>query len=281
MSIPVRFQSRQPVVNIIRRQETHIRSLNNRHVSKNLNRRPMPPHSPFGFIMVRCITNALSSQYWFQSYNCIRKYYPDTPILIVDDNSNPRYVDKRKEDTLDMCAIVQSEHPKRGEILGYYYMYKKRCFDKAVILHDSVFMNNHVDFQKYNKVRFLWHFDNFHIYDIERASGFLRNVNPIYKRDSIWDGCFGVMSVIDLDFLDEISGMFFLLDDVNCRNDRMCMERIFAIICFHHHPQLIDNPSIMGNIFKFPSAYRYTFSDYKKGKNINRLPSIVKVWTGR
>ena len=41
-----------------------------------------------GFIILRHVNNEVTNQYWLHCYECIRKYYPENKIMIIDDNSN-------------------------------------------------------------------------------------------------------------------------------------------------------------------------------------------------
>ena len=45
-----------------------------------------------GFIILRHVNNVQTNNYWNHCYNCIRKYYPEFLILIIDDNSNNEYI---------------------------------------------------------------------------------------------------------------------------------------------------------------------------------------------
>ena len=38
------------------------------------------------------ISSLKTNKFWNEAYNCIRKYYPTVPIMIIDDNSNYDYV---------------------------------------------------------------------------------------------------------------------------------------------------------------------------------------------
>jgi hypothetical protein len=96
-----------------------------------------------GFIILRHVNNNLSNQYWIYNYNCIRKYYPNNEIIIIDDNSNYQFI---KEINLYKTTIIKSEYPGRGELLPYIYYLKYKLFDTAVIIHDSVFINKYIDF---------------------------------------------------------------------------------------------------------------------------------------
>ena len=69
-----------------------------------------------GFIILRHVNNAVTNEYWIYSYNCIRKLYPENEIMIIDDNSKYQFVTPIN---LYKTSIIQSEYPKRGELLPY------------------------------------------------------------------------------------------------------------------------------------------------------------------
>jgi hypothetical protein len=95
-----------------------------------------------GFIMLRHVNNEFTNNYWIHCYSCIRKFYPENNILIIDDNSDYKYI---SEINLYKTTIIKSEFPKRGEFLPYYYFLHYKFFDIAVFIHDSVFINQYVD----------------------------------------------------------------------------------------------------------------------------------------
>lgn len=240
-----------------------------------------------GFIIVRCIQDELTSQYWYECYKSIRKFYPQTPIVIIDDQSNVQFVNKQLESTLVHCRIVTSEKPHCGELLGYYHFFKYHWFKRAIIIHDSVFIKQKIDFNKYKKVRFIWHIETKAFDDIEWESTMLKKIGMpyyhFYEEKHRWKGCFGVMTIIDYDFLKKISQpLFFLVDEIKTRRHRSCMERILAVLCFYYCPELYHCPSIMGDIHHYPLRWGYHYTtfqhDQQQGK---KFPSFVKVWTGR
>ena len=245
--------------------------------------------SKLGFIIIRHIQDKRTSSYWFKSYKSIRKHYPNIPIVIVDDNSNPEFINSHEEDSLHNCRIIQSEYPKRGEMLAYYYFLQHHWFERAVILHDSVFVRQKVDFDKCKNVKFLWHFHSNDSYDdVYFEKKFLDQMNGPYMdryTEKAWRGCFGVMAVIDHAFLKKIAYLFVLRDSIHSRRHRSCIERIFAVICFHHYPELIHDCSVFGDIqHQYPRRWGYTLEEYEKDQeknNIHDLPPFVKVWTGR
>ena len=96
-----------------------------------------------------------------------------------------------------------------------------------------------------------------------------------------WNLSFGVMSMIQYQFLDRIQkkyNIFKLLDYIKTRTDRMCLERIFGLICHKEYPKLIEQSSYFG----VPHNWGYSFESYLNDirDGVNTDP-IIKVWTGR
>jgi hypothetical protein len=240
----------------------------------------------YGFIVTRRVIDDITNQYWIQSYNCIRAFY-NNPILIIDDKSNEQYITNDIE--LVNCTIIKNtDYPGSGELGAYFYFRTLRPFDKAVILHDSVFIQSYIDFDTICNINFLWSFDSI-CNDIVNYKGLLarsklsnEHRNKIWSDDTWWRGCFGVMSVISYDFLEKIDNCIglttHLIKYVNTRTRREMVERVFAIACHLVKPDLLYSPSIFGDILKY-CPWGVTYNDYKTGKYAN-LP-IVKVWTGR
>lgn len=250
------------------------------YLNRNLKRNSL------GFVIVRHIKDERTSQYWYRSYQSIRKHYPSTPIVVIDDDSNPSFVDQELEKNLFNCRIIQSELPKRGEILGYYYFWKHKWFQKAVVLHNSVFLHQEMDFHSCKNVKFLWHIEDKQYDNVERETFFLRDIGSqyvhLYESKEYWKGCFGVMSVIDHDFMCKIADIFVLLPTIKSRSDRCCLERVFAVMCFYHDPSLMRNISFMGDIHEYALPWGYDFQTYQEEEDKQRtFPSLVKVWTGR
>lgn len=240
---------------------------------------------PLGFVIVRCIQDKSTAKYWYKSYQSIRRLYPAVPIVIIDDNSNPLYVNHKLQSQLTHCQIIQSEYPTCGEILGFYYFMKHRWFQKAVVIHDSVFIRAHIDFQACSPVRFIWQIETKGFDDIELETELLQKIGGpylnLYEDKEKWRGCFGVMAVIDHDFLVKIGDMFKVIGEIKTRRHRSCMERIFAVMCFHHYPELLSNMSVMGDIHQYPLGWGYTYNQYEKEERKRPYPAFVKVWTGR
>ncbi|CAH6419310.1 Hypothetical protein HVR_LOCUS512 [uncultured virus] len=239
--------------------------------------------SEFGFIIVRHINDQNTNKYWRESYRCVRRFYPN-PILIIDDNSNPQFAEFDTKDLVN-CRIVKGEFPGAGEILGYYYFHKLRPFKKAIIIHDSVFFNRYIDFSQIEGFRPIWIFK--HSWDEDSSNlgfiSYLENCGELvrtYLDKSKWNGCFGIMSVVEWESLNKVNNRYnflsILTELVRNRTNRMCLERIIPLMF-----QTIDNkiiPPIFCDIHDY-CVWGINFQDYSEGKG-SHLP-IIKVWTGR
>lgn len=255
--------------------------------------------SSFGFILTRHVNSEETNNYWNQCIKCIRYFYPDTKIIVIDDNSDNKFV--QSKDEYKNIEIIQSEYKGRGELLPYYYYYKNKFFDNALIIHDSIFIHQKINFEKMKGIDVLplWHFnpdkENFQN-SIYLSSNF-KNRNKLYQdltmnyplimsKTPEWFGCFGVQSYINHAFLVRIVkkyDLFTLLNKVKSRSDRCCLERIFGCIFNFESRYTKKYKSMFGNIHTYNGAFDYTYHKYQYDLIINkRLPKgIIKVWTGR
>ena len=199
-------------------------------------------------------------------------------ILIIDDNSNYEYV---SNENLSNTMIIQSEYPQRGELLPYYYYLRIRLFETAVILHDSVFINQYIDF-KVDTYKMLWDFQHNPIFDQPEDQMKMINVfNDIdllnfYNNKTLWTGCFGSMTIINYEFLCSINQKYDLsklLEHVLTRYNRCSFERVFACIL---QKQEYKKNVLLGDILNY-IPWGIT---YNQIENYRHLP-IIKVWTGR
>jgi hypothetical protein len=229
-----------------------------------------------GFIILRHVNSYDTDKYWIECYSCIRALYPSSKIMIIDDNSNYIFVSNI---FLTNTLVIESEYKGRGELLPYIYYLKHKLFDTAVIIHDSVFIKKHIDFtQHINKS--LWDFE--HEWDEELHETtlitLLNNWTPLmehYKSKS-WKGCFGAMTVIGYNFLEELNKKYNihnLIPYINSRSDRMAFERVIAVLIDLESP----SKSILGNIHKY-IVWGYSYNNYLSN-NLD-IP-VFKIWTGR
>lgn len=268
-----------------------------------------PPN--FGFILTRHVNNARSNLYWQECYRCIRHCYPEVMVMIIDDNSNYDHIHIiPTTPPLLNCIILKSEFPGRGELLAYYYFLKMRPFDRAMIIHDSVFIQPSFVEQLEAKLlavenaKFIWDFP--HYYDDTPGEkpyfqllgeglmgypkcnrGLIEDICYFHGVQMEWRGCFGVMSVITYDFLkhlDEKFHPFQWFEKVVSRNQRYYIERVFAVLCCLEERTACH--SLLGDIYKYSIPWEYQWEDYlmdkseKRNRNFLKSP-IVKVWSRR
>ncbi len=251
--------------------------------------------STFGFIMIRHINSDKTNEYWKRCYESIRRHHPDTKIIIIDDNSDPTYLN-HVDYPLTNCEFIVSEFPGRGELLPYYYYYHHKFFDRAIILHDSMFLNASIDVETIrgvDRVLFLWHFEHQWDYTVNPQqiieSSILRFKYPLllFRRFiDRWVGCFGGCSIISHDFLKTIFEKYNFVDLINhvkTRNSRCCFERIFALICHFEWPALLQRPSLLGRMEYYMNPYTYflSYDQYLEKEKELAIYPIIKVWSGR
>ena len=261
-----------------------------------------------GFIILRHVNSAKTNQYWKECYRCIRYFYPLNKILIIDDNSDTNFLTcyaNTIEQELHNTTIIQSEYPKRGEFLPYYYYLKNKFCDIAVILHDSVFIQQPINFHV-DEYKMLWHFPSYLMKDGQSSGKQLEQIRAINNGDlnhmyeyfylNKFNGCFGAMSIITHDYLSEINNIFKidkLLPHITCRISRCAFERVFSFLLIYKQNRgnvanggsmwnsrgNIKHQSLLGDIVKY-CKWGITFDEYIKYRHRMKLP-IVKVWTGR
>jgi hypothetical protein len=233
-----------------------------------------------GFIILRHVISQETNKYWIESYSCIRALYPDSMIIIIDDNSNYRFI---TEIPLVNTHIIESEFKGAGELLPYIYFLKYRYFDTAVIIHDSVFIKKYIDFTDHAN-KFLWSFEHDWDEDINEMQllKYLDNSTELeeyYKNKSAWKGCFGGMSVISHSLLEIINNKYninALIPYIKNRTDRMAFERVISVL-ISITANFSNNISIYGDIHNY-IQWKFSYSDYM----ISRLDKpIYKIWTGR
>ena len=237
-----------------------------------------------GFIILRHVNEKEHDNYWKTCYRTIRKFY-NNPILIIDDNSNQELIEPIE---MINCQIINSEFKGRGEILPYYYFHKKKPFEKAVILHDSMFIGQKLNLDIENK--FIWfvysHRWNNTKQEIEYIKLLDNNDLLKYYKSKKWFPCYGATSIISINFLDQIVtkyNIFKLIDYIKNRKDRMCFERIIGTIFFKELNLTRKNCSYLGKIHSFPrktfKSNAYKYKDYLKDKK--DFYPIIKIWVGR
>uniref|UniRef100_A0A6C0BB33 Glycosyltransferase n=1 Tax=viral metagenome TaxID=1070528 RepID=A0A6C0BB33_9ZZZZ len=237
----------------------------------------------FGFIILRHVNNELTNKYWIHCYNSIRIWYKECHILIIDDNSDYNFI---TDIDLYKTTIINSEYPSRGELLPYYYYLHNKLFDVALILHDSVFLNNPLDFSVYG-YKSVWDFDHGCDQIDDETTMIDAFDNPdlkrFYENKSLWRGCFGGMTMITHDYLSYVNSRYDiskLLPHVIGRYSRCSFERVIGCLFKKCQDSLTEiHPEkevLLGDIHNY-CKWGITFDEKDNYKD---LP-LNKVWTGR
>lgn len=234
-----------------------------------------------GFIILRHVNSERTNNYWIDSYNSIRKYYPENDIVILDDNSNYNFITNIK---LYNAIIVDNEYKGIAELAPYIYYIKYKWFKKAMIIHDSVFINKYIDLNNIDKYKILLDFE--HSWDqVSDETRMILEFNnkellEFYNNKKLWDGCFGGMVVINLEFLTNLNKKYNLTKLIKCiqnRYNRMSFERVIGCLLQKEAPK----ETLLGNLHKYFSFdYKKWEIYYDEKEKYNHL-ELIKVWTGR
>jgi len=239
------------------------------------------------FVIIRHVNSPESNKYWIECYTRIREFYRDNPVLIVDSNSDYRFVtDIPTTNTL----VLRSEFKGRGELQGYYYFYQTNVTNTGVILQDSMFINQHVGFGEDTK--FLWDFDIEHENkkEVDHMISILKNnvsVKDAYESKSGVKSCFASCAVITrqmIQQLDERYNIFTLLNVITTPEYAMGFERMFGVLLSLVDPKVCTG-SLFGDIFSYIKnvggySWFYPYSSYIAHRSHLAIP-IIKVWTRR
>lgn len=239
-----------------------------------------------GFIILRNVYNTITNEYWKECFRCIRQFYPNNRVLIIDDNSDKQFV---TNEVLNNTMIIESEFPRRGEFLPYYYYLRTKFCEKVVILHDSMYIKKNINFYDIvDDYNFLIYFDLVYINDpacYQSQLNLLRalnnkNLNMFYnkKEQGLWNGCFGSMTAISYNFLKQIDEEFRfiqIIPYITTRVDRCAFERIIGCMLQYK----CKNSSLFGHV-NTNCDWSLDFYKYKQNMYDSKKP-LIKVFTGR
>lgn len=273
---------------------------------------PYPNQKLFGFIVLRHVQDERTNKYWNLCIQRIRTHYPLARIMMIDDNSNRDYLVAEFE--YKNVFVVQSEFPKRGELLPFYYFLKHKPFEYAVILHDSVFMYSKLNILQFiqENVPFvpMWSFtlswdmesqkkkaktllDQLNVnlqtavpnFDTEiylLSNHLVRNKNILPGRQIFNSGCFGCMCLIQYSYLQQISLQYpklfpLLLQSITCRLDRCMLERILYFILWDKLPMSIKlNPKYISILGNIHKYCKWGYSFEEFTNDILTNPSVIR-----
>lgn len=249
---------------------------------------------PFGAVILRHVNSSLTDLYWKRAYQAIRRFHPEMPVMIVDDSSDRRFL--QEDLVLTHCTVIYDhDHKGRGELLPYWYFHRLKPFDRAIILHDSAFLQAPITcpLQGQEGIQFLWTIPHFYDDALQKEIHELIDVLPQAEREPIrsmychskpdWTGVFGVMAIIDGDWLDEVVQRFHLFDAwlpvIKNRQYRSALERVFGLVAYYHLRTRVRTP-LFGSIQKY-IRWGITFMDYLMNEMTYQTYPVMKVWSGR
>jgi hypothetical protein len=235
-------------------------------------------------VILRCARKPGHALLTEEAVSCIRKHNLEIPIYIVDDHSTIPV----SEVVHATATVVPSNLPPgRGEILPYEFLLRYQWADRALIIHDSVFINYDVralidrggDFSP------LWTAGHFKDYAVRpeieaELNALAHNYSARYKNPSSWDVVFGGMAVVSARLVKRIDAradLSKLLDYIDTRDRRKGFERVLGIMVreeFDHKPR-----ALLGDIFQ-DQRWGRTYEDYLLKKKEHQ-GQVVKVWSGR
>jgi hypothetical protein len=246
-------------------------------------------NNDIGFIILRCVRNKQQNILYKDSYEAVRKYYPDVKIVIIDDNSDKTVLD---EYHMTNVEVINSEYPGAGEYLPYWYLLNRKMFKKAIFLQDSMILNSKIPYEEVNDYMFLYEVPN----SVDRNNKYIYEFldttkvpNELKSRveSGNWRGCWGSMMIITLEFLEKlesVTGISKWIEQINNRTMRIALECAIGIACMHVNSNK-ERFSAFGKftdmaIMKDPGNEKYTLDMYLQDKTRIK-DSIIKVWNKR
>lgn len=241
-----------------------------------------------GFIVLRHVNSHRTNKYWIECCRRIRKYYPTNRIIIIDDNSNEEYLG---EANFDNVRVIKSEYPGRAEILPYYYYLDNREFERAVIVHDSVFLNAPLPIPDVPHCS-LWAAPEHCADQAMRLASEALNPEQAAALSAAagadnWRSCFGCMCIITHDCLRDLNDRYPLESFMRPLWERRCPGRTARIQfeqtmgCMLQSVAHCPRP-LVGDIREWCSGQGVPYGGIAfEDLEAHSSALLVKVWTGR
>ena len=190
------------------------------------------------FIILRHMKEQKHKELWFNCYQSVLSFYPSSKIIVIDDNS--KITDERDFIIKKEC-LIHSDFKGAGEFLPYYYFLKYKWSPKMFFLHDSMSIKYPLSIEHFKTdISPLWHFERHEwdnkeriLYYIDKLN-YAEDVKDLFYSPEKWYGCYGVACIASLSSLQLIESKYNIFSSiipyVNCREDRMALERIMGLI---------------------------------------------------
>lgn len=244
---------------------------------------------PLVFVILAHVRTEKDQTLWQRAYHSIREFYPQTPIVIIDDNSKIPLLNK----PLENVKIIRSEYPGAGEILPYLYFLKYRWGEKMVFLHDSMLLRRpFYPSELSSPVKFHWYFEYHQFDDDVMINSLLSQINDSkelidynMKKKHLWHGCFGGASIIDLSLLEKIEKKYAFTESlkriIKTRDQRCAFERVLGLLCFKEKYLNINSCANFGSIRYYPQAFHDIDENQFRQIKTHYPGAIMKTWHGR
>jgi len=243
-----------------------------------------PTIPSFGFIILRNVTDFRTNLFWNIAYEQIKRLYGEnTPILIIDDNSDENLIKEKEGVVLSNTNVIKSNYTGRGELLPYYYYLENKLFDTACIIHDTLFIRENIELNT-DDCKFLWtykHKETDNSEDIVKILSVYENNDLVdfYNNKELWSKCFGSMSIIKHDYLKLVNQKFpleKLLPLIENKETRGYVHSIISVLLtFSNNNTNKSFSNLLGDIETYCK-----WGDNMNNMNNTSLP-FVKVWIGR
>ena len=221
-----------------------------------------------GFLVASFLKELTHFNSLIQCVSSILKFHTNRVIVVFNSLSDSALTAKAIETYKDCDQVTIHVDPSHISACNLVYMYFKehKCFDVAIILQDSMFLNCALpleDIGRVPNVRFLWHFTNHRVHwsaiiepqteynkthtiithddlimdairTYSRKPEFIKYCETAYPQKHTWVGSFGFCSIIHADFLEKLNDqtdILHILIHMNDNRQRRASESIFPLAC--------------------------------------------------
>ena len=219
----------------------------------------------FGFIIAACLRELEHYRALDACIISILQYYSfDQIVVIIDFTSDNNLVDKMRKEYEHILFETDSYLCTPAEMLTHYYFYKKRYFEKAIILQDSMrILRPFEGIEDVKDIQYLWHFTNhrrewaiikepvtdfnivnnivthddlvqYCIKNMLQNKGFKEYCSEIYPQKDRWSGCFGFCCIVTHDFICKLQSTTEIFDTMMqmiSSRSRRAGESLFSLAC--------------------------------------------------
>lgn len=220
-----------------------------------------------GFIILRTTTEPI----WKECYKRIRSRY-NNPILILDRD------DEHKIGNINLINTTVVRVKRDGHrLLPFFYLYKMKCFEQAVILNDTMLVMKDVNFIA-NTFLWLTRHENQEV-DLElEILSLLGNDDLLsFYRTGRWSCSYLSCCSISLESVTKLVEqipIFSLLDLLKTERHCLAMDRVLS--CILQYTKMMDGSSMYHDINHHKGYGTYSIGEY----NLGIIPDypVINIW---